>query len=137
MGQTKMIFVTAAVTSHTTSESFSYDIVDMSSLKPGNVPLTGGVQISVSGRNMAAFDYTVAVRTDRTACPVSKWASDSSVSCLVPFGVHVSEPRVMITNAGSMRTWTDSFSYDTKSTARFVAVDLVYTDKAIQQLYYG
>ena len=135
-GRSQMVLVTAAIVSHSASNVFSYDIVQVSSSEPGNSPLTGEVQLSVFGQNMAAFDYTVAIRVDRTACPISSWTSDSSVSCLVPFGVHVSEPKILVTNAGSMRTWTDSFSYDTKSTARFVEVDLVYTDKAIQQLYY-
>jgi sugar lactone lactonase YvrE len=135
-GRSQMVIVTAAIVSQSTSNAFSFDVVDMSSSVPGNAPLTGEVQLSVFGQSMAVFDYTVAIRTDRTACPISSWTSDSSVSCLVPFGVHVSEPKVLVTNAGSMRTWTDSFSYDTKSTARFVEVDQVYTNKAIQQLYY-
>jgi len=135
LGRTLSVRVTTAIVSNSTSESFSFDIVEMSSLQPANLPLTGGTYLSVFGSQFSAFDSTLAVRTDRTACPVSIWSSDSSVSCLVPFGVHVSEPRVLVTTAGNMRTWTASFSFDTKSTARFVEVDLVYSDKAIQQLY--
>eukprot|EP00961_Rhodomonas_salina_P228162 3083868-Rhodomonas_salina.1 len=124
--------LTAASDVASVTEAVSYDYALASSMRPANVPLSGYASMTVSGQHLVTADISASVRLEVTACAVTTWVSDSSLSCLVSFAKYWSAAAsgVVITQVGQSSSMSALFSYDDRS-SKF------YTSRSAENLDLG
>jgi hypothetical protein len=73
----------------TLSRAFTYEVPEVDSSVPASIPSSGKVMITLSGRRYSTSLQTQKVRIDNTACIVSNWVSDTSITCRHEYGVGI------------------------------------------------
>jgi hypothetical protein len=65
----------------TLSRAFTYEVPEVDASLPANVPNSGNVVVTFSGRRYGAELIDQKVRVEYSACVVSTWVSDTSIIC--------------------------------------------------------
>ena len=78
------VCMTVSRTVATLTRAFSLDVPTIERIHPGNTPGTGGVSISVFGKNMGSWDRTMTAVIGQFTCRATSWISDSVVVVQTP-----------------------------------------------------
>jgi len=96
-----------------TTQSFTFDSPVITRGGPVNGPATAGT-VTLYGKNFAVADYSGDARFGGTGCEVTKWTSNSLVSCKYPSGTGEAKS-VSFSMALRVGTSTEVFTYDSPS----------------------
>jgi uncharacterized protein with FMN-binding domain len=103
------------------------------SLRSMNAPATAGTVVSLFGRSFGAYHESLAISlfsypVSHSACPLSSWYSDSSISCKTPAGLGGASASIAVTVAW-VRTITQSM--DISFDAPFVDRDVCFVCREV------
>ncbi len=96
--------------------SISYSSPTITSHSNGALPTTGSAVLLVTASNLGTSDFSIRVRVGSTACEVSLWTSDSSVSCKVSSGLR-SSLDLSLSLLNSKFMISSAFSYSSVATS--------------------
>jgi hypothetical protein len=107
------------LTSYRNSSAFRYDAPVVTSIVgSSNLPTKGGAIATITGFNFGVTNSKLSISVGDTACGVSKWISNTAVSCLSPPGLMTSNNAVVSASvtlgadASSAGTLVNGFLYD-------------------------
>jgi hypothetical protein len=69
------------------TKALSVDVTGFSLIGRGNAAGTGSASVTVYGAGLGLVAYTALVRIGETGCKETEWKSETSVRCLVTYGV--------------------------------------------------
>ena len=72
--------VTISVNINTASRIFTFEAPVVSGAHV-NVPHTGGSQLTVTGLNFGAWEFTASLKLFDRSCHTASWSSDTTMSC--------------------------------------------------------
>lgn len=97
----------------TATKAFTFNPpISISSVMRGNVPTTGAVSLSIFGSGYGSLDYTQRGRVGGTPSEVSRWLSESSLTCLSPALAPRPSAEVVASAGNSWATVSRVFSSD-------------------------
>jgi hypothetical protein len=108
----------------TLTGSFSFDAGVVIASEQRNLPKTGSVSVTVSGRTFGSFDFSMSVRIGGTATEASAWVSDTSVVARAPSG-RLEDRLVAATVNRASGTVTGLLTYDA---SELTAIDVATTN---------
>jgi hypothetical protein len=109
MGQSICASVTLARTVSVDIAGLSYDTCTLTSVSVQNAAKEQGIMVTMAGAGIVSFDPSQTARLSFTACDLSTWMSDSSITAFTPSGMGATL-RVSVTAALQPGTFTEVFS---------------------------
>lgn len=98
--------------------AFTFDAPTVSFGTPGpnfaNMPVTGGLTLSVSGFNFGKADFSSTGSIGLTTCATLSWKSATSIDCVTPVGAGMKK-KLTVTVGAVVGTLASRFSFDAPS----------------------
>jgi hypothetical protein len=112
--QSRRVLITAGERSGSVTQSWSLDLVSISTLHHCNAAMTGSASLTIHGSDIGLISYTGHLRGGNSGSESTRWESDTTVRCLLQFGVRGTR-RVVLTTGMHVGTATQILSYDIPS----------------------
>ena len=110
--------LTVGISDATLSESFSFDIPNLSATYDGNRLIIGHITVRIAGSGFGNPESSLGARSSRTACEKSSWMGDTEISCLQgSFANTGLSKRLTFTVSRRSASVSDALSFNTASFA--------------------
>ncbi|KAJ1470091.1 hypothetical protein T484DRAFT_2101932 [Baffinella frigidus] len=119
LASTLPVMVTSGLLVGTTTDLMSYDapiVWAVWDVDGSNFPGQGGVEIMVNTSSLGTFDASLSARSAGSACEMTRWMSDSELSCKLMIGLRGTS--FLAVTAGILAgTGTEAYSFDAPTLA--------------------